>query len=98
MNKYFYSIIILGSLGFISCKFNPSQLGDDYCSCLKRYEQGKGTAEECLEMAESHNLKLQDDDEAMDAYTRHISDCLTIDDIRTNQDLRDDRKDRRSKQ
>jgi hypothetical protein len=98
MMKFFYSPLVLVSLVLVSCKFNPSQLGDDYCSCLKRFEQGKGTAEECLEMAESHNLKLQGDDEAMDAYTRHISDCLTFDDIRTNQDLRDDRKDRRSKQ
>ncbi|MFI5204537.1 MAG: hypothetical protein ACHQF2_08590 [Flavobacteriales bacterium] len=81
-----------------SCKFNPTQLADDYCSCLQQMERGKSTTDDCREMAESHNLKLQDDDEAMKKYTQHITECLMYDDIRTNKDLREDRKDRRNKQ
>lgn len=96
--KQFTTLYIIGfSWLFASCKFNPTQLADDYCSCLKKMEQGKETKEECLELAESHNLKLQDDDEAMRKYTAHISECLTYDDIRTNEDLREDRKERRNK-
>jgi len=72
-------------------------MADDYCACLKKYEQGKGSVEDCREMAESHFLKLQDDEEALTKYTQYIGECLMYDDIRTNEDLRKDRKERRKR-
>lgn len=81
-----------------SCSYSPTQLADDYCSCMKEFEQGKADADECREMAESHFLKLQDDDEGLNVYTQYVSDCMTYDEIRTQEDKRLEREERREKQ
>lgn len=91
-------IVVSFLVTFTSCSYNPTQLADDYCACMKEFEQGKIKADECREMAESHFLKLQDDDEGLNAYTQYVSDCMTYDEIRTQEDKRKEREERREKE
>ncbi len=59
-----------------SCKFSPDGLARDYCDCRVDIDNGKRTEGDCAEMAESHYLKLQDDDEALKKYSAKVIDCM----------------------
>lgn len=88
-NPYFYlhmkQVLIpaLVLMTFSSCKFNPEALAKDYCNCRADMESGKKTVEDCQEMAESHYLKLQSNDEGLKMYTERVLDCISSSQIRT---------------
>jgi hypothetical protein len=67
---------------FASCSFNPEGLAKDYCKCRADVEAGKKTAEDCKEMAESHFLKMQENEQDLKVYTEKVMDCISSDQIR----------------
>lgn len=67
----------------VSCKFSPETLAKDYCQCRQDVENGKKKADDCKEMAESHFLRIQDDDAALKEYTERTLDCITTSKIKT---------------
>ena len=74
-------------LGFVflasSCSFSPEGLAKDYCRCRAAIESGKKSADDCKAMAESHYLKLQDDEEAIKIYTERVLGCVSSSQIQT---------------
>lgn len=74
-------------LGFVflasSCSFSPEEMAKDYCNCRADVEAGKKKAEDCKEMAESHYLKMQTDDNALKIYTEMVLDCVSSSQIKT---------------
>jgi len=65
-----------------SCTFSPERLAKDYCNCRADVEEGKKTAEDCKEMAESHFLKLQENEQDVKTYTERVLDCISSSEIR----------------
>lgn len=67
------TFLVLASCG----QLNPEVLAREYCKCRADVEAGKRTVDACRELTESHFLKLQDDEQALKAYTENILDCTS---------------------
>lgn len=75
-----------------SCKMSPDALSEEMCTCLDEMEQGKKTQEECSSLAESHFLRVQDDEEALNRYNEGVNTCLGFDKIKTREDRKKKKK------
>lgn len=66
----------IGSI-FIGCKANPDDLAKEYCNCRMEIDKGTKSEEYCREMAESHTLKLQNEEGAFEKYSARVMDCVS---------------------
>lgn len=66
----------IGSI-FFSCRANPEDLAKDYCNCRLEIEKGTKSEDDCKDMAESHTLRLQDEEGAFAKYSEKVLDCLS---------------------
>lgn len=69
-------------LALCACKFNPERMAKDYCNCRADVEAGKKNLQECKDLAESHFLKMQENEDALKMYTEKILDCMSSAEIR----------------
>lgn len=84
-NKFFVKQVLIPAFFLVlitSCSFNPEGLAKDYCQCRADVEAGKKTAGDCKEMAESHFLKMQENEQDLKIYTEKVMDCISSDQIR----------------
>ncbi|HYG49834.1 MAG TPA: hypothetical protein VD905_02975 [Flavobacteriales bacterium] len=71
------AFILFISTAFVCCRANPDDLAKDYCNCRLEIEKGTKSEEDCKNMAESHTLKLQDEEGAFEKYSEKVLDCLS---------------------
>lgn len=71
------TLILLVTIFLVACNRNPTDLAKDYCNCRAEIEKGTKSEQDCASLAESHTLKIQDDQNALTTYTSAILDCIS---------------------